>query len=217
MAEANEQDSGRTQEQSPSRSKSLSEVKTRKVVVKKKTKNWYKLLAPEIFNFQEIGTTIAEVPESLVGRTISISLGTLLNDVTKHGINLKLQAVSTEKHSAHTKIVQFELTRPYLSRFLRKNTSFVYSNDYVKTKDEISVKVKTIIITSFKSKGKQKSDLRKAIKELIAKQVANYNYEAFITAASANKLQAEMQSVLRTIYPIKSVVIQKIELKGIAK
>ncbi len=207
MAETREKESGH-------KSEAQGEVKTRKVIVKKKPKNWYKLLAPEVFNSQEVGTTLAETPESLVGRTITISLGTLLNDVTKHGINLKLQAVSTEKHSAATKIIQFELTRPYLSRFLRKNTSFIYSNDYVKTKDEVPVKVKTIIITSFKSKGKQKSDLRKAIKELVAKQVVNYNYEAFITAASANKLQAEMQSALRVIYPIKSVVIQKIEYKG---
>lgn len=189
-------------------------VKTRKTKVKGKTKSWYKVLSPKIFNEQEIGRTLAESAAQLKNRTMTVSLGTLLGDVTKQGINLKLKISSTKETSAFTDIMQLELTRPYLFRMIRRYTSFVYSNDFVETKDKNKVKVKTIIVTSFKSKGQQKKDLRAGLREMIESQVAKYNYDALITAVSANKLQEEMQSRLRKIYPIKSVIIQKVELKS---
>ncbi|MFW5918008.1 MAG: 30S ribosomal protein S3ae, partial [Haloferacaceae archaeon] len=43
-------------------------------------KRWYTVLAPEEFGREELGTTPADEPEQVLGRTIETTLGDLRND-----------------------------------------------------------------------------------------------------------------------------------------
>lgn len=47
---------------------------TKKLKDKWKSKVWYPVIAPDMFNRVQIGETLADEPEKLIGRTIEVTL-----------------------------------------------------------------------------------------------------------------------------------------------
>src|SRR3989304_8299807 len=69
-----------------------------------KAKQWYNLVAPEMFGKANIGETVADVPEKLMGRIIEVTLGELTNDLSKQNIKLLLKVDSVGGGSAYSKL-----------------------------------------------------------------------------------------------------------------
>ncbi|MFW6144486.1 MAG: 30S ribosomal protein S3ae, partial [Candidatus Natronoplasma sp.] len=63
----------------------------RRVKDKWKSKSWYRIVAPEIFDGAVVGETVASDPESLLGRVSEISLQDLTGDFSRTHIKVKLK------------------------------------------------------------------------------------------------------------------------------
>jgi len=75
--------------------------KTRKKTTDKwKKKAWYTIVAPDEFESKEIGETIVEKPENLVGRTIIITGRELANQPKKQHVQLKFKIRETKGNKA---------------------------------------------------------------------------------------------------------------------
>jgi small subunit ribosomal protein S3Ae len=107
-----------------------------------KAKQWYNLVAPEMFGKANIGETVADVPEKLIGRVIEVTLGELTNDLSKQNIKLILKVDSVGGDSAYTKFTGHQLTQDYLRSLIKRSTSNIETNVSVLTKDGYTVRVK---------------------------------------------------------------------------
>ncbi|MCD6403776.1 hypothetical protein DRN62_03860 [Nanoarchaeota archaeon] len=170
---------------------------------------WYKILAPKVFNEQEIGQTLGS---NLVGRVVKLPLSRLIDDITKQHIHLFLRLKEVEDGVVRTEIKGYELSRAYLARLVRRRTSRIDSIDKVKTKDGKEIVVKSMLITAHKATQRQRYLLRKRLSQYIQKVVPEYNWEAFILALAVGRFQSEIKRRLKKIYPIRHAEIRKVEL-----
>ena len=65
----------------------------RSVSKKRQHKQWYNILAPEQFDRVKLGTTPADNPEKLIGRTIETTLGAISGNPNQNHIKLKFKVV----------------------------------------------------------------------------------------------------------------------------
>src|SRR3989344_94101 len=77
--------------------------KTKKKTADKwKKKVWYTVVAPEEFERKEIGETVAEKPEMVIGRIINISGRALANQPKKQHIKLVVKVTNVSGSKANT-------------------------------------------------------------------------------------------------------------------
>ncbi len=176
-------------------------------------KKWFKILAPKIFNKMEIGQSLSEEGKDLLGRTISLPLSTLLGDRSRHYVIVKLKIVDAKEGKAFTEIKSMKISRSYLVRYVRRRTSRVDSIDDVVTKDGKRMRIKSLLVTAFKAKRRQRYSLRKALSEEVKKRLKEYTADAFVLSVSVGKFQATIKKKLSKIYPLRFSEIRVIEMK----
>ena len=93
---------------------------SRKVKDKWKSKEWYKLRAPRMFNEAEIGETPSADPAFILGRTVEVTVQELTGDYSKMNIKLKFKVTDVDGYDAKTVFVGHELTSEYVRRLTRR-------------------------------------------------------------------------------------------------
>ena len=61
-----------------------------------KSKNWYNVMAPEMFNRQKVAETLTDEPEKLMGRIAEVTVQDINGDFSKMHIKLQIQG---QRHS----------------------------------------------------------------------------------------------------------------------
>ncbi|HDQ59958.1 MAG TPA: hypothetical protein ENN30_02075 [Candidatus Woesearchaeota archaeon] len=187
-------------------------AKTRKVVRKKVGKSWYRLIAPKVFNRNQIGETIASDEKKLVGRIVNTHFSEASGDVTKHYIKLKLQIRKIENGDAETEIVGYEVSKPFLQRMIRRRSTRVDNYVDLILKDGSAVRIKGLASTAFKANVSKRSGLVHAFKKELEAKLGEYDLPGLVIALSTTKPQKEISRSLNKIYPVKFVEIRKIEV-----
>ena len=95
----------------------------RSVSRRREQKQWYTLQAPEQFDREELGETLAEESDQVLGRTIETTLGDLRNDASENNTKLTFQVTEVASDTAYTEFVRHELTRDYLRSLVRRGSS----------------------------------------------------------------------------------------------
>ncbi len=187
--------------------------KTRRTVIKKKEKKWFKVFAPKLLGETEIGRTLAVDKKHVIGRTIKTSLGLILNNPSKHKIMINLKITSVHESKATTTIMKYQLDPVYRKRMVRRNTSLILNNQKISTKDGKNIQIQSFLVTSYRAKGKQKKDLRKTLEEEIKKVVQKNSFDDLILQVIDKKIQKNLKTKIKKIYPLNYVEIDKIVLK----
>ena len=184
-------------------------TKQRKKVKKKK---WITLLSPKIFGENPFAETLAKEAIEVKGRIIDTQLSNVTNDMSKQNIKLKLKVDDVENDKAKTKIVQYELSKSYIQRMVRKRINKIEIINDLKLKDNKKYRIKTVGITLKKCSVAQKKALRKSISEEIKKNLSSFDIDSLIVALSTNKLQREMKNRINKVYPLRFLDVIKIRL-----
>ncbi|HEY6238812.1 MAG TPA: 30S ribosomal protein S3ae, partial [Thermoplasmata archaeon] len=112
----------------------------RTVKDKWRSKHWYKVRAPGLFQHAEIGETMASEPEQVVGRTLETTLQEVSGgaDIGKAHIKLRFQIdrVSGDNF-AESRFIGHELTSDYVRRLARRKRSKIDTSLLVTTKDGV--------------------------------------------------------------------------------
>jgi len=187
-------------------------ARTRKTVIKKKEKKWFKIFSPKIFGENEIGRTPATEGSKVIGRNLKTTLGLIMNDPTKHRILITLRVNSVKEQNARTHVVYYKLDPAYKKRMIRRNTTLITINQVLLTKDDKKIRIQAFLVTSHRVKGKQEKDLRKALMNEVKNFVGETQYEEILKKCASKKIQSEMKKKLNKIYPLNHVEIDKIVL-----
>ncbi|MBN1859971.1 MAG: 30S ribosomal protein S3ae [Candidatus Thermoplasmatota archaeon] len=192
--------------------KARARTTTRKVKDRWKAKNWYTILAPSLFNNTPVAETLAETPDSLIGRVTEVSLQDLTNDFRKSHIKLLFTVDKIEQNTAHTQLKGHLLTSDYLRRMIRRRKSRVDGVFDVETRDGALLRVKPFAIAEKRIQSSQKKLIRNVMNEVISKEGKAKTLNSFIKDCLDGKIGSEIYKHCKIYYPVKRIEINKTEI-----
>ncbi len=193
-------------------------TKKAKVVDKWKAKQWYTVLAPQIFESKEIAEIISSDEENVKNRVISVSLAEVTGQPSQSAIftSLRFRVMDVKGKSAYTKLIGHEISPSYLRTLSRRNRSIISIVYDVKTKDDQTVRVKLIAITGSEVSQNTKKNIHHAIMEELKKVGAEYTTDQLMQEIIFGKFASRFFNRLKQITLMRRVEIKKSELKEAA-
>lgn len=182
---------------------------SRKMKDKWKAKEWYNIHAPRLFNEAVVGETPAIGPETLVGRTIEVSVQDFSGDFSKSHIKVKFKIVDTDGHEAKTEFVGHELTSEYIRRLTRRKKTKTDHVVDVKTSDNFVVRLKLMSIADKRIQSAQEEAMRRIMKQCLETEAAQITVAELIKRIISGELSNFIRKECRIIMPVKPIVIRK--------
>ena len=185
---------------------------SRKVKDKWKSKEWYKLRAPRMFNEAEIGETPSADPAFILGRTVEVTVQELTGDYSKMNIKLKFKVADVDGYDAKTVFVGHELTSEYVRRLTRRKKTKTDHVVDVTTKDGFVLRVKPMSIADRRIQSSQEDAMRRILAETLIQMGKDNNLSDLIKAIISGDMSKDLAKACRVIIPIKRIEIRKTEV-----
>lgn len=192
-------------------------VKKTKTVDKWRKKRYFSLFAPKQFQERELGQSIAYGPDELMGRRVSSNLMILTGNVKKQNINITFRVNKVKGDSAYTMIDQYSVAPAAIKRKVRRQKDRIDESIKLVTKDNISVRIKPLIITVNKVSNSVTTALRSAAIKYMEKYIGETNYDQFVNDLIIEKFQRELRGSLSKLTPVKSVDVRVMKCLGESK
>lgn len=181
------------------------------VIVKKKV--WLPIIAPALFNNQQIGEVYIDEPAHAIGRTVEVSLMALTGDPQRQSTYIRFTIRRAENNQLHTSLAGFSIIPAAVRKMMRRNRERIDDSFVVKTQDNVAARVKPVLITRSKTKGSVLTHLRKQLRAQVVRAVAKLTFTDFIKELVAHKLQRQLQDALRKIYPIQILELRDVHIE----
>ena len=185
----------------------------KKVVDTWKTKQWYEVVAPQIFDSKVVGEVIASDPKNLINRVVKVGLDELTGDFSQTYTNVKLRIVDVKGKNATTRFIGSEQLPSYVKTFVRRGKTLVDDVVDVKTADGHQVRIKPIVFTGGKIARDAEAAIRTTIRKELIEKAAKTNLDDLLREILFKKYAHSLVASVKKIAPIKRIEIRKIELK----
>ncbi|GAA0198359.1 30S ribosomal protein S3ae [Haladaptatus pallidirubidus] len=186
----------------------------RSVSKKSQEKRWYTVLAPEQFDREELGTTPADEPDKVLGRTIETTLGELTNNASENNTKLTFKINDVGSDSAYTEFVRHELTRDYLRSLGRRGASKIEAYITVLTSDDYRLQIQPVAFTTKKADHSQEKAIRRTMIDLVRDAASDRTFKEVIDSIVEGRISSAIYGEAKTIYPLRRVEIQKATLEA---
>ncbi|MEK6957943.1 MAG: hypothetical protein AABW99_03125 [archaeon] len=196
-----------------SKEKTKQQPKARKKTVDKwKKKAWYTILAPKEFEFRELGETISEKPETLIGRTITVTGRELANQPKKQHIHLKFRVVEVKASKANTIVTGHVIKDNFLRRIIRRHASKIMSIADYSSKDGQKFRIKIAAVTDRRASRAQKTAIRKRLTEETTKIILETDSNKVVDEVVFGNITNSLYAAAKKIVPLKRIEIVGSEL-----
>lgn len=172
-------------------------------------KEWYDILAPQMFGSVKVGETLASDPEKVKGRIIETTLGDLIDDFSKSHIKIRFKVKEVEDHEAKTEFVGHDMSREYIRSQVRRRATKVDSIVDVTTADGRKLRITSIAVTLNRVKTPQRRAINKEVEEYIKKRASKYEFDQLAQQMVLEKLASEIYQQIKDICPIRRVEVRK--------
>jgi small subunit ribosomal protein S3Ae len=186
----------------------------RSVSRQRQGKRWYTVLAPEQFDRAELGETLAEEPNDVVGRTVDTTLGEITNDQGQNNTKLKFKITDVGSDSAYTEFVEHELARDYLRSLIRRGASKIEAVVTVRTTDDYRVRIQPVAFTTKKADRSQEQAIRSIMTDLVEEAADERDFESLVDSVVEGRLSSAIYGEGKEIYPLRRAEIQKLSLEA---
>ncbi|QCC48020.1 30S ribosomal protein S3ae [Halobellus limi] len=186
----------------------------RSVSKQKSGKRWYTLIAPEQFDRTEIGSTFADEPEKVDGRTVEVTLGDITGDQGENNTKLTFKVNEVTSDAAYTEFIKHELARDYVRSLVRRGASKVDVAITVLTTDDYRVQLQPVAFTTKKADRSQEKAIRRVMIDLVEEAAAERTFEELVDSVIEGRLSSAIYGEAKTIYPLRRVEVQKLTLEA---
>lgn len=183
----------------------------RKVKDKWRSKQWYTIRAPGVFNEAEIGETLADEPEKLEGRIAEATLQDVTGDFSKQHVKCNFKIRGVRGTDAVTTFDGHDLTSDYVRRLIRRGHSKIDDTVDTTTADGFTVRLKPMVVTERRVQASQGTAIRKIARDVIEKR-SKQSYSGMVKELVQGNIAKEIYDECRLIMPLKRVEIRKSEL-----
>ena len=177
-------------------------------------KRWYTVHAPEQFDREELGETLAEESEQVVGRTVDTTLGEIREDGGENNTKLTFKITDVGSDAAYTEFVKHELTRDYLRSLVRRGASKVDGYVTVLTTDDYRTQLQPVAYTTKKADDSQERAIRRVMIDTIEEAAEERTFEELVDGVVNGRLSSAIYGEAKTIYPLRRVEIAKMTLEA---
>ena len=191
---------------------------TRSVKDKWRSKHWYKVRAPGLFQHVELGETVANEPEDLIGRTLETTLQEISGgaDVAKAHVKLRFRIERVGGDGfAETRFIGHELTSDYVRRLARRKRSKIDLSLLLTTMDGVQFVLKPVAVGEQRLQTRLRAELRHKLVELLQTEAKSKPAAEFVREMLQGDLAKVLSHGLKTLYPLKKIEIRRSEVLGI--
>lgn len=189
---------------------------SKKIKDKWKSKQWYSIYAPEMFNRAKIGETLSDDPAKMLGRTIEVTLQDLTGDFRMMHIKLRFRVVDHSTSDAFTRFMGLDLTSDYIRRQTRRKRTKMEGVFDVTTKDGYKVRLKPMAISDKRIQSSVQYLIRKRMESVINEAGAGHTFSELtsmvLTPDKEKGLVNQILNQCRPVYPLKRMDIRKMEI-----
>jgi len=185
----------------------------RKQKDKWKTKRWYKIRAPrQPWHFKQIGETIAEEDELLIGRMYEITQQEVDGNFSKMNVKLKFRVTEIVGQDAITEFAGHEVLKDHVRRQIRRYRGKVDDVIDAVTDDGYYIRIKPLLITQQRCKTSKKQAIRASVKQLILQTAASSTWMQVQQKILDGSMEEEILGVARKIVSIREVILRRSQL-----
>lgn len=184
----------------------------KKVVDTWKTKRWYTVMAPKIFNEVEVSQVPAQDDPHLLNRVMEIPLKDITKDLAHLYTAVRLRVSEVKGNAAHTKFIGHSLSREYLNTLARRHREKLDVVFHLKSKDGVDFTLKLVVVTAEKCSQVQRRALHHQLVELVKGKAKDTDFAPFMLDILYGKMGNELHGHLNKIAPIRKVEVRKSEL-----
>ena len=178
-----------------------------------KTKRWFTIRAPRHpHNFKRIGETLGEAEEHIIGRVYEMTQQEFDGNFSKMQVVLRFRVTECVGQDALTTFIGHYHQADHIRRQVRRYRGKVDDVVDVVTTDGYLVRMKPLIITQQRVQTSVKQDMRTRTRDIILAHAAKSTYADLQTALLEGKLEEAIEKGVKTIYPVRSVVVRKSQL-----
>ena len=178
-----------------------------------KSKRWYTIRAPrDPWKFQNIGETIGESDEHVLGRVYEMTQQEFSGDFTKMHVILRFRVTDFAGQDAVTTFIGHHHQTDHVRRQVRRYRGKVDDVVDVVTTDGYLLRIKPLIITQKRVQTSVKSDIRNKARDIIVTGAAKMTYSQLQSAMLSGDLEKEIETAVKSIYPVRTCVIRKSQL-----
>ncbi|MBB6645932.1 30S ribosomal protein S3ae [Halobellus ruber] len=177
-------------------------------------KRWYDLIAPEQFDRTELGSTFADEPEKVYGRTVEVTLGDITGDQGENNTKLTFKVNDVSSDAAYTEFIKHELARDYVRSLVRRGASKVDVAITVLTTDDYRVQLQPVAFTTKKADRNQEQAIRRVMIDLVEEAAAERTFDELVDSVIEGRLSSAIYGEAKTIYPLRRVEVQKLTLEA---
>ncbi len=177
-----------------------------------KSKIWYDIMAPDMFNRQKVAETLADEPEKLIGRVAKVTVQDITGDFSKMHIKMSFKINDVRGTEAHTYFIGHDMTSDYVRRMTRRRKSKIDTIVDAKTRDDFIIRLKPLAISNRRVRSSQQSAIRLAMENVIGEFTTNKNLDEVVKAIISGQLAKQAAVACKPIQPLQRVEIRKSEV-----
>lgn len=190
--------------------------KKTKVVDKWKSKKWYAVTAPSVFEGRQICEIISSDEKNIVNRVIKRSLADLGMSTSSQlsmFTNLRFRITDVKGTTANTLLIGHEVSPAYIKTFARRGKTLIHEVIDVKTKDGVDVRIKIVAVTGARVSENTRRNLRSLIVEETKKVSKDFNYDELMQELIYGRFSSKIFNRLKQITKMRRVEVRKSEKK----
>ena len=183
-----------------------------KIVDTWKSKIWYTVLAPQMFESKEVGQIPATEDAHLMNRIVKVSLAELTGDMSQSYVNLLFRINEVKGKTAYTKLIGHEISAGYLRTLVRRRRNVVNEVVDVESKDGVKLRMKISIFTARRVSSPVKTALRNSTKDEVLLRVKDMDFQQLAQEIIFGKFSATLFNRLKKLCPVKRIEVRKAEV-----
>lgn len=189
----------------------------RTVKDKWRSKVWYRVQAPGLFQHAILGETPASEPDQLVGRTLETTLEEVSGgtDLAKAHVKLRFQITQVGADQvAQTRFIGHDLTNDYVRRLARRKRSKIDLSVEVTTRDAVKMVLKPVAVGEQRLQSRLRAELRHKIQEILVEEAAQRSAVELVREVLGGELTKLLAHGVKPLYPLKKIEIRRSDVLG---
>jgi small subunit ribosomal protein S3Ae len=195
----------------------MAKVKKKLSKIKTKKKTWFRVIAPALFSNAQIGESYLSAPEKAIGRLMKVNMRDLTNNVKDQNAYIQLKITEVKNSILQTSVVGYQLTSAYVKRAIKKGTARMDFHCIVKTKDNVEVILKPLMVARNRIQKSVKTELRAKLNQYLTEEAGKNTFSGFMGLIINFRLQNGAKKRLSKVYPLKEVAYRVVKVKDVSK
>ena len=182
--------------------------KQQRVVVDKwKKKKEYTIMAPKLVGNVEIGHTVSDKDEKVIGRVTKANLGQLTNQFQKKKYDVYFRVNNIQASNAYTEMFALEMKGNFSRRLIGRRCNKLDIVQFLDTKDGQRLKVKSLCVTRRKVEKIKVKDISKELRKQIAMIVSKNSSDDVFDLVMNKDIEKDLISKVKNIAEIRGCAI----------